>query len=130
MDENAFWKGYLLVGSAAVIGAAAVILVDVWWVDMLAFLGVGIAVKGVLGFYTEKILDYWKKEDPGACEAHRRMLPPWFDRAPRPLCIDPHYPYRPKDRELVEEWKFFKRTGVGACLFIWLLLLVCILLFE
>ena len=97
---------------------------------MLAFLGVGIAVHGSLAFYTDTIRAYWKQADPGACEAHRRMMPPRFiNTGGQYLRIDPRYPYRTEDRELVEEWKFFKKIAAGALVFIWLLLLICTIRF-
>ena len=125
MEDTDFSGGYLAIG-AAVTAAGAVLLTDLWWVDLLAFLGTGAAVHMILEHYAKKVLAYWEIEDPGACGAHRQMLPPWFAGGPggRHLCIDPRCPYRPKDRELIDEWRAFRRIAAGAVLFVWLLLLL------
>lgn len=109
MDAGDFLKGYIILGVCTVTAAFGVIWVGTWWACMLAFLGMGLAAHGLLEYYAVKILNDWEIEAPGACEAHRRMLPPWISThgGHRHLCIDPKYSYRPKDRELIEEWKFF-----------------------
>ena len=83
MDAGDFLKGYIILGvcTAAALG---MIWIGTWWACMPAFLGIGVTAKGLREYDAVKILEYWKHEDPGACEAHRRMLPPWFLGRGRP----------------------------------------------
>ena len=104
MEKEDFLTAYTVIGASTVLSLLLLYFVHQDGILAIVFLGNGGVCAMVGAVYLKRLRRHWKTTDPGA---YSRSFAPWGGNWR--LWVDPGYPYRPGDRELIAAWR---RLGI------------------